>query len=407
MSEMVKRLRDRRGQVWEQMKALADAAAEENRQFSAEEQGTWDSLNEQLEKGDERIKAALDTEQRAKDADEAFERLGKSGGGEVRRGEAAPVAEKDLDTQFRQLGRGEISKVEVGLPSAMERRSIVERRDLATSSDTVPVGFVRQLYRYLVDTNSIRQSNPRVITTGNGETLTLPKAVSYGDAVWLAEGASLTEADPGFDSVSLGAHKVGKMVSVNRELIDDAGFDLLGFLAQEAGERIGVATNDAYTAGTGTGKPTGLVGAATAVDGESGVDITADALLDLVYSIAVPYRPRGTFQASDAALAAIRKIKDLNGQYLWQQSMQAGQPDRLLGYPVYSNPAVAAPAASAKSVVFGDFGGYWIRDVTPLRFDRSDEFKFDSDVVTFRVLYRTDGALGDPNAVKVLQQSAT
>ncbi|MGH3097876.1 MAG: phage major capsid protein [Streptosporangiales bacterium] len=407
MSDMAKRLRERRAQVWEQMKGIADAAADENRSFSAEEQGQWDSQSEELDKLDTRIKSALDTEQRAKDADDAFERLGKSGGGEVRRGEVAVVGDKDLDTQFRSLGRGEISKVEVGLPSAMERRSILERRDLATSSDTVPVGFVRQLYRYLVDTNSIRQSNPRVITTGNGETLTLPKAVSYGDAVWLAEGASLTEADPGFDSVSLGAHKVGKIVSVNRELIDDAGFDLLGFLAQEAGERIGLATNNAYTSGTGTGKPTGLVGAATSVDGESGVDITSDALLDLVYAIAVPYRPRGSFQASDAALAAIRKIKDLNGQYLWQQSMQAGQPDRLLGYPVYSNPAMPSPEASATSVAFGDFGGYWIRDVTPLRFDRSDEFKFDSDVVTFRVLYRTDGALGDPNAVKVLKQSAT
>lgn len=406
MSEIVKRLRERRANVWEQAKELADRAAEENRAFSAEEQGQWDAQNEELNALDTRIKSALDTEQRAKDADEAFERLGRSGGGEVRRGEVATVADKDLDAQFRALGRGEVRNVDVGLPSAMERRSIVERRDLATSADTVPTTFVRQLYRYLVDTNSIRQSNPRVITTGNGETLTLPKAVAYGDAVWLAEGAQLTEADPGFDSVSLGAHKVGKLVSVNRELIDDAGFDLLGFLAQEAGERIGLATNTAYTNGSGAGQPAGLIGAATTVAGAAGVDITADALIDLVYSVSVPYRPRATFQASDAALAQIRKIKDLNGQYLWQQSLQAGQPDRLLGYPVYSNPAMPAPGASAKSVAFGDFMGYWLRDVTPLRFDRSDDFKFDFDVVTFRVLYRTDGALGDPNAVKVLQQTA-
>lgn len=422
MSEIVKRLRERRANVWEQAKELADRAADENRAFSAEEQGQWDAQNEELNTLDTRIKSALDTEQRAKDADEAFERLGRSGGGEVRRGEgaASPIADKELDEQFRKLGSGELRTVSVGLPTAFERRSIVESRGavesrvLDTGVPPMPTTFIRQLYQYLVDTSSIRMANPRVITTASGEQLTLPVATADGAASWTAEKAQIAESDPAFDSVTLGAYKVANLISVSAELIADAGFDLLGFLAEQAGRSVGVATNVAYVAGTGSTRPTGFLNSSLTATTLGAHAVGGDDLIDLFHSVPPMYRANASWLLNDAILAEVRKLREDTGgagtgNYLWQPGLQVGEPDRILGRPVYANPAMPddLAATSSKVVAFGDFAGYWVRDVTPLRFDRSDDFKFDTDVVSFRVIYRTDGAVGDPNAIRLLNTPAT
>jgi HK97 family phage major capsid protein len=226
----------------------------------------------------------------------------------------------------------------------------------------------------------------------------------------------ITASDPTLSSVTLGAFKVGKVIYVSTELLQDTGFDLLGYLSEHAGRNIGIAVDAGYVTGTGTSQPTGFVGAATvAVTGTAGSSTSlgtgtgqgGDYLLDLFHSVIPQYRGRASWIMNDSSVKAVRKVKDTTGQYLWQPGLAAGAPDLLLGRPVYADPNMAAMAANAKSIAFGDFSGYWIRDVTPLRFDRSDDFKFDTDVVSFRALYRTDGKLGDTNAVKLFQNSAT
>jgi HK97 family phage major capsid protein len=413
VSDIAKRLRERRNNVWEQAKALADTATEENRAFSAEEQGTWDALNEELNNLDTRIKSVLDGEKRAKDADSAMERIaGKPV--ENRTGGADGNVEKDLDAQFRALGNGERRSVDVALPSAYERRALLapmeQRAAILTTNAPLPTTFIGQLYQYLVDTSSIRQANPRVYTTQSGENLTIPRSTAEGSATWTSEGAALTESNPTLSSVTLSAYKVGKLIYVSRELLDDTGFDLLGFVAEHAGRNIGIAVDSAYVGGSGTGQPTGFVGAATTAKtgatGQTTTVTTAD-LLDLYHSVIPQYRPRASWVMHDSTIKQIRKLADSTGQLLWQSGLQVGQPDMLFGRPVYADPNMPVMAANAKSIAFGDFGGYWIRDVTPLRFDRSDDFKFDTDVVSFRVLYRTDGKLGDTNAVKLYVNSAT
>jgi HK97 family phage major capsid protein len=422
MSEIAKRLRERRQNVWNEAKELADRAAEENRAFTAEEQGTWDQLNEELDKLDTRIKAVLDGEKRSKEADEAFDRLaGKPGVTERRDGSLVTPAEKDLAEQFRKLARGEIRSFDVGLPSVAERNAAVERRGLgriefrtplmdSTANMPLPITFISQLYQYLVDTSSIRGVNPTVYTTTSGENLTVPRSTAEGSATWFAEGAQITESNPTLSSVTLSAYKVGKTIYCSSELVADTGFDLLGFIAQHAGRNIGIAVDTGYVAGTGTGQPTGLLSTATTISmgtGTAGADpfatVKAGPLFDAYHGVLPQYRPRASWLMQDNTIKLVRKITDSTGQYLWQPGLTLGAPDTLLGRPVYADPNMQAAGVTGRSIIaFGDFGGYWIRDVTPLRFDRSDDFKFDTDVISFRALYRTDGKQGDTQALRVL-----
>jgi len=429
VSEIAKRLRDRRQNVWNEAKALTDKTTEENRAFTAEEQGTWDQLNEELDKLDARIKSVLDGEKRSKDADDAMERLAGTGRGVERRdGTIAAPGEQELADKFRKLARGEIRSIDVALPSHAERRAIVESRNFrgltgliesrvlqdSTANMPLPSSFIGQLYQYLVDTSTIRGANPTVYTTSSGETLTIPRSTAEGSATWFGEGVQITASDPTLSSVALSAYKVGKVVYVSTELLEDTGFDLLGFISEHAGRNVGIAVDAGYVVGTGTSQPTGFVATATvAVTGAVGTTVSlgtanqGDYLIDLFHSVIPQYRTRASWVMNDSTVKVVRKVKDTTGQYLWQPGLVAGAPDTILGRPVYADPNVAVMAANAKSIAFGDFGGYWIRDVTPLRFDRSDDFKFDTDVVSFRILYRTDGKLGDTNAVKLFQNSAT
>jgi HK97 family phage major capsid protein len=165
--------------------------------------------------------------------------------------------------------------------------------------------------------------------------------------------------------------------------------------------------------GTGTTMPRGVVLDATSgVTGSTvaaGASVigapTADNLIDLYYSVIAPYRDStsAAWMVKDSTMATIRKLKDTTGQYIFQPSLVAGTPDTLLGKPIFTDPAVAAVATGAKSVFFGDWSQYYVRVVGGVRFERSDDFKFDTDQISFRVVLRGDGALVDlTGAIKFL-----
>lgn len=419
MSEStVKNMQERRQKVWNEAKALADKAADENRNFDGEEERKWRELDAELDALDNRIQDVLKGETRAKEAQDSVDRLaGKpveqaSGGGEYRG--AGKTAEQE-DKEIRAFLRGETRSYELALPTAIERRMLLD------SSVPLPTSFIGQLYKYLVDTSSIRQANPRVFSTSSGEPLVVPRSTSEGSAVWTAEGAPLQTGDPTITSVTLNAYKVGKIIQVSSELLADEGFDIVGFLSESAGRNIGIAVDTAYVLGTGTTQPLGFVGSATvgytaiAASGSTvGLPTTAapgvsgaDVLIELYHSVIPQYRARGSFLMNDSTIKVVRKLKDSTGQYIWQPALVAGQPDTILGRPVYADPNMAAIGVSTKPIAFGDFGGYFIRDVTPIRFERSDDYAFGNDLISFRALYRTDGKLGDVQAVKTYLTAAT
>jgi HK97 family phage major capsid protein len=410
MSEMVKRLRERRANVWEQMKGLADKAADENRAFEPSEQGSWDAMNDELDKLDERIKSALDTEQRAKEADDAFDRLhggggqrgsgSGAGGGEQQRREQQPQGGGDRASELRSFLRGERGRFyDVNPEGPVDYRTLVKGTATA-GGNTVPTGFYDRLIAHLIEVSAIMQAGATILNTNSGEVIQVPKTTAHSSAAIVTEGNAIGVSDPAFGQVPLGAYKYGTLIQVSRELLDDTGVDLEGYLAMQAGRALGNAFGAHAISGTGTSQPRGILTDATlGVTGGTGVTggFSGDNMIDLFYSVIAPYRASASCKwiMRDATVGAARKLKDTTGQYIWQPSLQAGAPDLLLGKPVLTDPNVPGTALSAKSVLFGDFSQFFVRFAGGVRFERSDDYAFNTDLVTFRALLRADCSLVD------------
>lgn len=406
MSEVANRLRDRRQNVWNEAKELADRAAEENRAFSAEEQGKWDGLNGELDQLDTRIKAVLEQEKRAKDADAAFDAL--AGKPQTRGGQ-----DNKQNTELRNflLGTaGSPRSIEVRRegPVPAEFRTL-SKLTTGAGGNLVPVSFYDQLMAHLIEVSAILQAGATVLSTDSGETLQVPKTTGHSTALLTAEAGTISASDPAFSQAPLGAYKYGVLIQVSRELVDDSGVDLQGYLAMQAGRALGNALGADLITGNGSSKPTGITASTTlAVTGPTGangglgatsatLNQGADLLFDLFYSVIAPYRASRAcaWLVKDSTMAALRKIKDTTGQYIFQPSLVAGTPDTMIGKPIYTDPFMPAIATSAKSIVFGDISQYFVRLAGGVRFERSDDFAFNTDLVTFRALVRGDGILVD------------
>ena len=200
------------------------------------------------------------------------------------------------------------------------------------------------------------------------------------------------------------------MIKVSEELLNDSVFDLKNYISREFARRIGAKEEEAFFTGDGSGKPLGILaatgGAETGITAASATAITADELIDLFYSLKAPYRRNAVWVLNDSTIKAIRKLKDNNGQYLWQPSLTAGTPDTILGRPVRTSAYMPAIAASAKTIAFGDFSYYWIADRQGRSFKRLNELYAANGQVGFRASQRVDGKLILPEAIKVLAQKS-
>jgi HK97 family phage major capsid protein len=409
-NEIAKRLRDRRLNVWEQAKGLADAAAEENRALTAEEQGTWDGLNEELDTLDKRIKAVLEQEERAKQADEQFNRIHQQTPEKGR--EVATRGATELRAFLRgDPGAGRFFDVR---PEGPVQYRVLSSLTTGAGGNLVPTSFYDQLVAHLIEVSGIMQANPTVLNTQSGENLQIPKTTAHSTAATAAQAGTLATSDPTFGLVTLSAYKYGLLLQVSRELVDDNGVDLEGYLAMQSGRALGNLFGAQLVTGNGTGQPNGIANTATVgvtgtTTGVSGAPRYAD-LVDLQYSVISPYRAsRSCFWLMrDATVGTIRKIVDTTGQPIWQPSMQLGAPDLLLGKPLVTDPFVAAVGVGTKSVYFGDFSQFFVRMVGGIRFERSDDFAFGTDLVSYRAILRGDGALVDlTGALKVYQGAAS
>ena len=232
--------------------------------------------------------------------------------------------------------------------------------------------------------------------------------VTKGSAAWLDEGEDFEESDSVFGQTSIGAYKLGTMIKVSDELLNDSVFSIESYIATEFARRIGAKEEEAFIVGDGDGKPTGIfhatAGGQLGVTAASATAITADEIIDLVYSLKAPYRKNAVFIMNDATVKAVRKLKDGQGQYLWQPSLTAGTPDTLLNRPVYTSAYAPIIEAGASTIAFGDFGYYWIADRQGRSFKRLNELFATSGQVGFLGSQRVDGKLILPEAVKVLKQ---
>lgn len=386
MSEFIKNLSEQRARAWEQAKGLLDHAATEARDLSAEESEQFDRINAELDSADARIKTILDAEQRNRDIEESRSRLGVPAdlGATV----TASVENSDEET-VRSLMTGELRS------ARFEKRAITS----SNSGGSVPTSVYDRIVEHLVQTNVVRNV-ATVVTTNSGETLNVPTSTAFSTASIVGEAAQASASDPTLATRALGAYKYTVLVQLSNELANDGAVDVAGFLARQAGTAIGVATRGHMTTGDGSSKPTGIVTSSSAgATGATGVTgaFTGDKLIDLRYSVGSAYtsQPGCGFMMNNTAMAAARKLKGTaNDHYIFAPGMN-GDPDSLLGFPVYLNDSMASPALSAKSVLFGHFPSYYIREVNGIDVAVSDDFAFDYSVRTFRVQLRTDGLLVD------------
>jgi HK97 family phage major capsid protein len=229
-----------------------------------------------------------------------------------------------------------------------------------------------------------------VFNTASGENLVIPTVTATSTAGSVAAGGTISESNPTFSSITLGAEKYGALVQVAGELVTDAGFNIDSYIAQQLGTSLGLQANSVLT--------TKLSAAAgSVVTGGTGVSGAAsyENLIDLVYGIADGARVLNGlgFMMAKSGIAAARKLKDGAGNYIWTDNAVAGQPSTLLGYSVFENPNVAAVATGAKSVLFGHLPSFKVRVAGGVRVDQSADFAFSTDTVTYRGLIRLDGAL--------------
>jgi HK97 family phage major capsid protein len=266
----------------------------------------------------------------------------------------------------------------------------------------------------MIETSSVLQLGPQILRTTSGETIKLPRATAHPAAAAITEGSAISASDPTLGSVNSTVTKEGWLTQFTSELLDDSAVDLEGYLARQAGRSlgnaVGAAAVTAAIAAASAGVTAGnAIGAVTSFGTQSTEGEGFDFLIGLYYSVIAPYRnsPSCGWLLSDVTASTVRKLKSADGVYAWQPAVTAGAPDLILGKPVVTDTNVADPAASAKSILFGDWSSLVVRLAGGFRFERSDEFAFDADMTTFRAIARHGTVSVDANALKSFVHAAS
>lgn len=396
-------LREKRAKAWDATKAFLDTKRGTDGLISAEDEATYNKMEADV--------IALGKE---------IDRLEKQAilDAELNAPMANPLTGKPANSKLDgKMGRAS-DEYRKAFWNAMRTRAgegldTTIRNALQVGTDTeggylVPDEFERRLIESLEEENIFRKL-ANVITTSSGDRK-IPVVASKGTASWIDEEGAIPDSDDAFGQVSIGAYKLGTLIKVSEELLNDNVFNLEAYISKEFARRIGNKEEEAFFTGDGSGKPTGIFaatgGAQLGITTAGATAITLDEMLDLFYSLKAPYRNKASFVMNDATIKAIRKLKDGQGQYLWQPSVQAGTPDTILNRPIYTSSFVPTIEAGAKTIAFGDFSYYWVADRQGRVFRRLNELYAVTGQVGFVATQRVDGKLILPEAIKVLQQKA-
>jgi HK97 family phage major capsid protein len=278
-----------------------------------------------------------------------------------------------------------------------------EYRTLVSASGTGVVGtsFYNQVLEVAQSVAPLLQY-ARVINTTGGDSLQIPVLSALSTAAISAQGSAVNSSDPTITNITLGAYKYGVLVPVSKELIADAAVDINALVAREAGKALGYQVGAHLTTGTGTTQPFGIVtGAGSAVtSGTAG--LSGDDLITLLYSLDPEIRQDASFafMASPTALAAIRKLKDTAGNYLW--SIANGQGS-LLGYNLVENVSMPAHTTGNKSIIAGRMTDFAVRQAGGVKVEVSDDYGFANDLRYFKVTGRFDSKLALDSSVKFIK----
>ena len=397
MSKIIE-LREKRANLWDSAKAFLDEKRNEDGFLSAEDTETYEKMEADV------VNLGHEIERLERQAQMDIE-LSKPTSTPIKNMPANIVevdktgrASNEYKKAFWNAMR---SKNPYGVQNALQIGSDAEGGYLC------PDEFERVIIEALLDENIFRQL-ANIITSSSGDKK-IPVSASKGEASWVEEEGLIPESDDTFGQVSLGAYKLATMIKISDELLNDSAFDMENYIAREFARRIATKEEEAFFIGDGASKPIGIfndTGGADVGITTTGTSIRADDIIDLYYSLRAPYRKNAQFVMNDSTVKAIRKLKDTTGQYLWQVSLQAGQPDTILNRPLRTSSYIPEIQANAKVMAFGDYKYYWISDRQGRSFQRLNELFAQNGQIGFLGTQRLDGKLILSEAVKALQMGS-
>lgn len=420
---MIQDLLARRATAWGAMQEIQSRAEQDKRAMTAEERESWDKAEAEIRDLSETIRRLEQSARmQALDAIDA----GEAGAPASPEGRGAETGTDDAARYSRAFGQY-LRRGLGGIPA--DDRDFFQARfetpdELRALSSvtgsaggyTVPEGFWAKITETMKAFGGLL-GVANVLDTATGASLPWPGSDDTSNAgAILSEGSAATEQDIAFTTHTLGAYTyTSKIVRVPLQLLQDSGVDIEAFVARRLGIRLGRALAAHLATGTGTSQPAGITGAAGFSTGKTGAagqvaSVIYDDLIDLIHSVDAAYRQGGNcrFALADATLGVLRKLKDSQGRPLWEPSLQVGQADQLLGYPVTVDNGIPTPAASAKSIAFGDFqSGYVVRRVAGGQLMRLSERYAEYLQVAFLAFGRFDAVVDDSAAVKLYAHPAS
>ena len=394
--DKIMELRDKRVKLWEEAKNFLDSHTDEDGKLSAEDAAAYEKMEAdvvEMKKAIDRLErqAAIDREldkPTSKPITNQPENAKPAGGFR-----ATDEYKQDMLTAMRTRFRN-ISNV------------LQEGND-QQGGYLVPVEYDNRLIDVLNEENIMRSLATKITTSGEHK---INIAATKPAAAWIEEGGALTFGDATFDQIMMDAYKLHVAIKVTEELLYDAAFNLEGYIIDQFGKALANAEEDAFLNGDGKGKPMGVFD--TTNGGQyntttSTANISADDIINLVYTLKRPYRKSAAFITNDKTLASLRKLKDNNGAYLWQPALTAGEPDRLFGYAIHTSQFATEAVAGKAAMAFGDFSYYNIGDRGSRSMQELKELFAGNGMVGYVMKERVDGRLILPEAVQILKMKGT
>lgn len=381
-------LREARNKAWQGAKAFVESKRDKDGLLSAED-----------------AKAYADMEKKIKDYSAEIERMEQMEAleNELNKPVNTPIVTKPMKADGKDKAKtGRASdEYREGMLKALRSNfkqvsNVLQEGVDADGGYLVPEEYDSRLIQKLEDGNIMR-SLGHVITTSGEHKINI--AATKPAAAWIEEGGALTFGDATFDQILLDAHKLHVAIKVTEELLYDNAFGLENYIIDEFGKALANAEEDAFLNGSGVGQPLGLfaeTGGGTVAN--SVTTLTADDIINLIYSLKRAYRKDASFIVNDQTIAVIRTFKDNNGAYMWQPSLVQGEPDKLLGYEVHTS-----QFAPADSIAFGDYSYYNIGDRGTRSFKQLTELFAGNGMIGYVAKERVDGKLILPEAVQILK----
>lgn len=375
---------EKRAKAWEGAKAFVESKKDKDGLLSDEDVKTYHEMESKIQQFTDEIDRTTRMDAMERELSKPVNTpLTAKPMGDMKESEVKPSSAykeamlKALRSNFRQID------------------NVLQEKVDADGGYLVPEEYDNRLIQTLNGENIMR-SLANIITTSGDHKINI--AATNPAAAWIEEGGQLTFGEATFKQVLLDAHKLHVAIKVTEELLYDSAFNLEDYILEQFGKALANAEEDAFLNGDGTGKPTGIFHETNG--GTHLTEVTAfksDDIINLIHALKRPYRKSAAFIMNDKLIAIVRKLKDGNGAYMWQPSYQVGEPDTLLGYPVYTS----AFAPEGK-IAFGDFSYYNIGDRGTRSFKQLTELFAGNGMIGFVAKERVDGKLILPEAVQIL-----